>query len=304
MADGRFNKKTNTKKVFLCLSTMATLQSVLISGATSGIGRAASFSLAAHYDRLYFIARNKSKAEELADELSKAHPSCELRYFLADLSSMEETARVGEEIRATTGALDTVILNAGILGPEKRVETPEGHELTFATNHLSVFLLAHKVLPLLEKSPRGRIITTSSEAHRLATFNRERILSKKKYSPLQDYAISKLCNILFTIQAQKEWGAHGISCHAFHPGGVNTNFGQGEGGLLRKMAFWMAKPFFISPEEGASTLIHLATTDAGLKHQGQYWNKKKIIKAKADASDPRHAKTLWDLSEALVKSYL
>lgn len=283
---------------------MTKLKTVLISGATSGIGRAASFTLAGHYQQLLFIARDKSKAGALAEELKTAHPLCEVRYFLADLSSMEETAQVGNEILNTTEQLDTLILNAGIMGPDKRVETAEGFELTFATNHLSIFLLAHKLLPLLEKSPKARMITTSSEAHRLASFNRERILSKKKYSALQDYAISKLCNILFTYQAQREWEASGISCNAFHPGGVNTNFGQGEGGLLRKMAFWMARPFFISPEQGAMTLLHLATTEAGLKHKGKYWNKKKIIRPNTSASDHQNAKMLWDLSEALVKSHL
>ena len=279
-------------------------KTILLTGATSGIGYAASLSLIQECEAFIFIARNPSKAKELSEKLSTINPKAKVHFYLADLSLMAATADVAKQILDTHTHIDTLILNAGILGPEQQTETDEGFEITFATNHLSLFLLARLLQPLLSHAEDARLIVTASEAHRLARFDRDKLLAKSKYGALQAYALSKMCNILFTQAFAKHYSDSGIKANVFHPGAVNTNFGQGEGGLLRKIAFLLAKPFFITAEQGAQTLLHLAQTDAGRKHQAKYWNKKKIILPSKDAQNEKHADALWTMSEALVKGYL
>ncbi|MGE0931643.1 SDR family NAD(P)-dependent oxidoreductase [Peijinzhouia sedimentorum] len=278
-------------------------KTILITGATSGIGKATLLKLANSPDRYIFIARNKEKAEQTKLEVIEQCKNKDVDFYLADLSRMEEVKKVADEISAKESRIDTLINNAGILGPDEKQLTDEGFELTFATNHLSMFLLSNLLLPLLEKSNTARVINVSSEAHRITSFNLNNLQGEEGYSSLRAYSLSKMCNILFTIEAAKRWQDKGIKVNCMHPGGVNTNFGEGKG-FIRNLAFILAKPFFISPEKGAETIIYLAQNDIGLKVNGKYLKKKKIIEPSKSAKDVENALKLWNLSTALVKSHL
>lgn len=278
-------------------------KTILITGATSGIGKASILALAHSQDRYIFIARNKEKAEQTKREVIEQCKNNDVDFYLADLSRMEEVKKVAAEISVKESRIDTLINNAGILGPDEKQMTDEGFEQTFATNHLSMFLLSNLLLPLLEKSDGARIINVSSEAHRITSFNLNNLQGEEGYSSLKAYALSKMCNILFTIEAAKRWQDKGIRVNCMHPGGVNTNFGEGKG-FIRNLAFILAKPFFISPEKGAETIIYLAQNDIGLKINGKYLKKKKIVEPSKSARNTENALKLWNLSTALVKSQL
>lgn len=275
----------------------------LITGATSGIGKATLLELAKSNNRFIFIARNKEKADQTKREVIEQSKNSDIDYYLADLSRMEEVKKVSKQIIAKEPYLDILINNAGILGPDEKQLTDEGFEVTFATNHLSVFLLSNLLLPLLAKSNRARIINVSSEAHKITSFNLNNLQGEESYSSLKTYALSKMCNILFTIEAAKRWQDKNIKVNCMHPGGVNTNFGEGKG-FIRNLAFILAKPFFITAEKGAETVIYLAKNDIGLKINGKYLKKKKIIEPNKSASNPENALKLWNLSSALLKSKL
>jgi len=276
---------------------------ILITGATSGIGKATLLELAKTPNRYIFIARNKEKAEKTKREVIEQSKNEDVDYYLADLSRIEEVKKVALQIIEKEPQINTLINNAGILGSDEKQMTDEGFELTFATNHLSAFLLSNLLLPLLEKSKGARIINVSSEAHRITNFNLNNLQGEESYSSLKAYALSKMCNILFTTEAAKRWQDKNIKVNCMHPGGVNTNFGEGKG-FLRNLAFILAKPFFISAEKGAETVVYLAQNDIGLKINGKYLKKKKIIEPNKSAQNAENALKLWNLSTALLKSYL
>jgi NAD(P)-dependent dehydrogenase (short-subunit alcohol dehydrogenase family) len=283
---------------------MQTYQTALITGATSGIGRAAIFELAKKYEKVIFTARDIQKAELLKEELEKVTGNKAISYYLGDLSLMKDTSAICHGVIREHSSLDCLVLNAGILGSDQRQLTEEGFEQTFATNHLSPFLMSHLLLPLLRKSETPRIVIVSSEAHRISRFDLMNLQGERKYRALNSYSLSKMCNILFAKEAAERWQDDRMKVNALHPGGVRTNFGKNGGGVLRTVAFLMAKPFFISAEQGAETLVYLATTDAGVKLNGQYLKKKKVIQPSGDANSADNAQKLWDYSLALVKSKL
>ncbi len=278
-------------------------KTILITGATSGIGKATLLELAHTPNRYIFIARNKEKAEQTKREIIEKSKNKDVDYYLADFSRIEEVKKVANQILEKEAQINILINNAGILGPDNKQITDEGFELTFATNHLSAFLLSNLLLPLLEKSDGARVINVSSEAHRITRFNMNNLQGEESYSSLKIYGLSKMCNILFTIEAAKRWKDKHIHVNCVHPGGVNTNFGEGKG-IIRNLTFMLAKPFFISAEKGAETIIYLAQNDIGLKINGKYLKKKKIIEPSKSARSTENALQLWNLSSALLKSHL
>ncbi|HEY1878142.1 MAG TPA: SDR family NAD(P)-dependent oxidoreductase, partial [Rhizomicrobium sp.] len=230
-------------------------KTVVITGATSGIGEVAAIRLAERGARIVFTARDRDRAEDTMAALRKANPSASHAMHMADLSLLSEMKRVAGDL-SREQQIDVLVNNAGALF-NKRQETADGLEMTFALNHMAYFVITNLLLGNLKAG--ARIVSVASNAHRGAKLDFADLQSRKGYAGFPVYSKSKLCNILFNRELARRIGATGVTANSLHPGFVATRFGDNSGGLMRTV-LKVAKPIgAISPEEGAKTIIYLAS---------------------------------------------
>lgn len=264
---------------------------VVITGGTSGIGQVAAERLAHMGARIVLIARSRSRGEASLARLRELAPAQSHSIHFADVSRLPELHRVGKEVAAAETRIDVLINNAGAMFGHRQT-TEDGLELTFATNHLSYFVLAHALSERLITSAPSRIVNTSSHAHYRATLDLDDLQSARNYKAFPVYCRSKLCNILFTRVLAKRLSGTGVTTNAFHPGFVKTRFGDESGGAIGQiMGFW--KIFAISQEKGADTLIYLASSNDVAQTSGLYFYKRKPIDPSKLAQDDAVAERLW-----------
>lgn len=272
-------------------------KTVIITGATSGIGEVAAIRLAEQGARIVFTARDQERADATLAKLRKAGPGADHAVHMADLSILAQMKRIGHAL-ANEPRVDVLVNNAGALF-NKRIETVDGLEMTFALNHMAYFVITNMLLPRLE--PGARIVTTASNAHRGARLDFDDLQSRKGYSGFAVYAKSKLCNILFNRELARRIAGSGVTANALHPGFVATRFGNNSGGLLRTV-LKVAKPIgAISPEEGAKTLIYLASSPEVAGTSGEYFYECKIATPTAEARNDADARRLWEISEEIAE---
>jgi NAD(P)-dependent dehydrogenase (short-subunit alcohol dehydrogenase family) len=271
---------------------------VLITGGTSGIGRAAATALAAMGAEVVVTGRSRERGELAVEEIRDTSGNARVSLMLADLAVQAEVRGLAEEFRERYDRLDVLVNNAGII-QSKRTETPDGIELTLAVNHLAPFLLTNLLLDLLKKSAPSRIITVSSEARRGAKIDFEDLQSERRYRHFKVYGMTKLANILFTYELAERLEGTGVVANSLHPGGVNTNFGNNNRsfGTLIFRAF---KPFMRTPERGADTVVYLAVSPEAGKMTGRYLTDRKVVFSIEDPHDEVVQKRLWEVSEALT----
>jgi NAD(P)-dependent dehydrogenase (short-subunit alcohol dehydrogenase family) len=271
-------------------------KTVVITGATSGIGEIAAIRLAEQGARIVFTARDKSRAHATLEKLRQANPHSGHEVHFADLSLLCEMQRAAREIREEP-AIDVLINNAGALF-NQRIETKDGLEKTFALNHMSYFVVTNALLPKLKAG--ARIISTASDAHHRARLDFNDLQSRKGYSGFSVYSKSKLCNILFNRELARRLAGSGVTANVLHPGFVATRFGDQSGGVVSALVR-VAKPIgAISPEEGAKTIIHLASAPEAAKVSGEYFFRCAPAKPSAEALNDRDAKQLWEISAEIA----
>ena len=267
-------------------------KTIVITGATSGIGEVAAVRLAEQGARIVFTARDKARAEVTMEKLRRANGATAHVLHLGDLSLLADMKRVAGEI-AQEPQIDVLINNAGAVF-NVRQETRDGLERTFALNHMSYFVITNLLLPKLKAG--ARIVSTASGAHRRAKLDFDNLQSRNGYSGFTVYSKSKLCNILFTRELARRIAGTGVTANCLHPGFVATRFGDQSGGLLSAFVR-IAKPFGgISPEEGAKTIVYLASSPNVASVSGEYFYECKIDTPSPEARSDRDAKKLWDLS--------
>jgi NAD(P)-dependent dehydrogenase (short-subunit alcohol dehydrogenase family) len=272
-------------------------KTVAITGATSGIGEVTAIRLAEQGARIVFTARDNARADATLAKLKKANPSATHAVHMADLSRLSEMKRIGATLAAEP-QIDVLINNAGALF-NRRSETGDGLEMTFALNHMSYFVITRLLLPKLKTG--ARIVSVASNAHRGATLDFANLQNKHGYSGFAVYSKSKLCNILFTRELARRIKDSGVTANCLHPGFVATRFGDQSGGLMRA-AIAIAKPIgAISPEDGAKTMIYLATSPDVAGTSGEYFNKCRIEAPTRAAQNDADARKLWDVSAALAQ---
>ncbi len=270
-------------------------KTVVISGATSGIGQIAAEKLAAMGARLVLVARDRSRGDAEMERLSAISPGIHHAIHYADLSRLAEAKRVAAEIADAEPRIDVLINNAGALFANRLVTT-DGLELTFATNHMSYFILTHGLRERLLASAPARVVNVASDAHKSARLNFNDLQSDN-YSGFPVYGRSKLCNILFTRELAKRWKDTGVTANSLHPGFVSTRFGDESGGLL-SFGVRVAKMFAIPPEKGAETIIYLASADE--VGNGLYYYKCRPETPAKKAQDNETAQRLWRESEKIA----
>jgi len=273
-------------------------KTVVATGATSGIGEAAVLSLAQMGARIVFIARDQRRAEATLMKLETKAPGLGHRLHLADLSLMAEAHRAGQAIAASEQRIDVLINNAGAVFADRRI-TSEGLELTFALDHMAYFVLTTALRETLVASSPARVVSTSSTAHLGMSLDFSDLQSALRYNGWRTYGRSKLANILFTRELARRLVGTGVTANAFHPGVVATRFGSASGGLT-SLLMPFARPFFTSPEQGADTLVYLASSPEVVNVTGKYFAKRKAVEPSSAARDDAAAKKLWEASEALA----
>ncbi|RZS97175.1 SDR family NAD(P)-dependent oxidoreductase [Cecembia calidifontis] len=273
-----------------------------ITGPTSGIGAVTFHQLTPICKEVFFLARNKDKAQEEITKLP-AHEQSKVRFIYTDFADLDSVNKAALEIQEMTGHLDILINNAGGIFQEK-VSTKDGFELTLSANHLGHFLLTNKLMPILLKARNPKVINVSSEAHKAAKVNFEDLnYTHNTYSAFTAYANVKLFNILFTKSLVEKFGKNGLRSYALHPGVVKTNFGNEAGGIF-KLFWWMAKPFMIDAQEGAKTSIFLAKSQLPESQNGFYFKNSRPGSPSKTALSKAMREKLWTKSEALLEKYL
>lgn len=270
-------------------------KTILITGATSGIGFETALFLAKAGAHLVLTTRNVEKGEQIKKNIIEATGNTQIDLLECRMDELSSVRNAAEEFKKKYSALHILINNAGIW-ETKRKESTDGIELTFAVNHLAPFLLTNLLLNLIVQSAPARIINLASTAHKFGTINFDDIEGRKNWSSMKSYGQSKLCNVLFTKSLHEILKEKQISVNCVHPGVVATN-------LFSKMPKWFMWPFsifFISPSKGAQTSIFLATSSEAENISGKYFAKKKIISSSKESCDINIAEKLWKLSLGYV----
>lgn len=277
-------------------------QIVLVTGATSGIGKVTATELARMGAHVVLLARDAAKAEATQREIKAAVGHDKIDVLLADLSDLEQVRRAAAEFNVRYPRLDVLVNNAGLVFGSQRQLSADGNELGLATNHLGPFLLTALLLDKLRASPAARVVNLASMAYQMAKPNLADIQSERSYGAMRVYGNTKLYNIMFTQELARRLRAHGIanvSTNALHPGVVATNFGASAGGWLSTLA-QLGRPFMISVEKGAETSIFLASAPEVAATSGGFFDKKKAVAVRSSFNTPDHARQLWQLSEQLT----
>ncbi len=270
-------------------------KTIVITGASDGIGAAAARVLAAAGHRVAVVGRSPEKTEKVARELAADH-------FVADFTSLADVRRLAAELDETYPRIDVLANNAGgILGD--RTKTVDGFERTVQVNHLAPFLLTGLLLDKLLAS-RATVIQTSSAGARLfGRLDVDDLDHDHDFTPHRAYGTAKLENILFTTELHRRFHDQGLSSAAFHPGGVATNFGAESTSFFRPLyQSRIGKMVLATPERGAAQLVRFAQTEPDVDWQsGAYYEGGRVARrVNPQARDADLARRLWDRSAELV----
>jgi NAD(P)-dependent dehydrogenase (short-subunit alcohol dehydrogenase family) len=271
---------------------------VLVTGANSGIGRAASLALAKMGATVVMVARNKERGEAARSEIIRESQNGSVDLLLADLSSLESVRQLATEFQRKYSKLHVLINNAGLFNQRRHV-TVDGYEDTFATNYLAPFLLTNLQLDLLKASAPSRIINVSSVGHYNGHIKFDDLNLEKDYGGWKAYGQSKLALVLFTHELAKKLQGTGVTVNAVHPGTVATNIWSRP---LGPVGFIMALPklFMTTPKQGAETIVYLASSSEANDLNGEYLEKLKAKKSSDESYNEEIAQRLWDASAKLT----
>ena len=273
-------------------------KTVLVTGGTSGIGKATAVAMAAMGADVVVTGRDPERGGLAVEEIRAESTGGSVELMLADLAVQAEVRRLAEEFRERHDRLNVLVNNAGLVQSE-RTETPDGIETTLAVNHLAPFLLTNLLLDLLKKSAPSRVVTVSSEAQRWGNINFEDLQSRRNYKGMPVYGMTKLANIMFTYELADRLKGTGVTATCVHPGAVNTRFGTSDRGPMT-LLFRLSKPFMRTPEQGADTVIHLASSWEVEGVSGKYYSDRKWIEPQEVALAPDARRKLWEASEELT----
>ncbi|CAN5866828.1 SDR family oxidoreductase [soil metagenome] len=273
-------------------------KTVVITGASSGIGLETARALAGQGAMVTMVVRNRERGEAAIANIRGTVPDAQVDLVLADLYSLSEVRQAGAELRAKLDRLDVLVNNAGLIHPTREL-TVDGFERTFALNHLAAFLITYELRELLAASAPSRIVTVSSQGHRFSRFSWDDLATMNQWKgEAAVYGTSKLCNIWFARESARRMAARRVTSNALHPGAVASNFGQ-SGSWLFKYGTRLLKRLLLTPEQGADTSVYLASSPEVAGVTGQYFIKRKVVQPSRRARDDADAHTLWELSERL-----
>ncbi len=260
-------------------------QTALVTGATDGIGRATAMALARLGLHVILHGRRPERVAEARSAIEREVARASVETIVADFADLAAVRRMAAEVAARRGTLDVLVNNAGLYANAPSL-TIDGWESTFGVNHVAPFVLTLGLLPLLRSAPLGRIVNVSSVAHVRGRLEPATFRALAAFEPYRSYAQSKLANILFTAELQRQEPA--LAVNALHPGVVSTK--------LLTRGFGMEGPD--SLVDGAATSVWLATSADASMLRGSYCVRARPATPSPGAQDPEAARRLWVDTEA------
>lgn len=270
----------------------------VITGATAGIGRETALGLAKLGAAVVIVARDPQKAARTVDEISRVTGNGNVESVRADFASLNSVRAAAADIRTRYDAIQVLVNNAGVAN-KYRMLSEDGHELTFAVNHLAPFLLTRELLPLLLAGAPSRIVNVSSGAEAYGPIDFDDLQSEKGYRGFAVYGKTKLMNVLFTYELASRLSGTGVTANCLHPGTVATD-------MLRQLPRWLyalISPFLSTPEQGAETPVFLASSPSVDGVSGGYYEKRRAKRSSRRSYDASARQRLWAISEALVDGH-
>jgi retinol dehydrogenase 12 len=266
-------------------------KTVVVTGASSGIGRAAAIELAQRGANVVPVGRDAKRTRAVAQKVG-AEP------IQADFSSLEEVRRVAQLLLDRHDRIDVLVNNAGLVAGHRTL-TADGLELTMAVNHFAPFLLTNLLLDRLKASAPARVVTTASDAHRGGLIDVTDLNGEHKWSAWSAYGTSKLANILFTRALARRLEGTGVVANCLHPGVIRTGLARGAP-LPIRLGWRAASVFFGSPRKGAATIVYLASAPEAADLTGGYFSDSRPATPSVQAQDDDLAEQLWDASARLT----
>jgi len=271
-----------------------TSKTIVITGASDGLGAAAARRLSRNGDKVVVVGRSQSKTITVAEEIGAD-------YFVADFSDLSQVRALAEKIRSEYPRIDVLANNAGGMNKETQM-TVDGLEKTYQVNYLAPFLLTTQLMDVLVES-RAAILNTTSSSHRLLPrVSVTDLENTDRRGPTIAYALTKLAIVLFTMELHRRYHDRGISAATFHPGFVQSNFGDASGSrflYFMEHRVRLVNRFISTPDVAAERLVWLASSRPGIDWRpGEYYVKNKIAKANRLAYDPALSRELWDRTMA------
>ncbi len=271
----------------------------LVTGASSGIGKAAARGLAASGATIVLLCRNEKRGKAAQEDIIREYSDASVELLLADLASLDEVRTAANEFGDRFDRLDVLINNAGVFAGRRREVTGDGYELTFAVNHLAAFLLTNLMLDRMKACAPSRVVTVASVLHARGAIRFDDLQAVQSYSALGAYAQSKLANILFTRELARRLEGTGVTANCMHPGVVSTDLLSGNISFAG-LGFLLARPFLRKPEKGADTIVYLATSPEVAEISGCYFVDRAAVSSSPASQDSGDAQRLWEVSEELT----
>lgn len=278
----------------------------LVTGATSGIGKATAFELAKRGARVVLLCRNRQKGTAVVSELQRGTKNSAIDLLLADLSSQQQIRAAAAEFAQKYDRLHVLINNAGAMFP-RRMESSDGIEMTLAVNHLAPFLLANLLIDTMKSSGSARIINVNSDAHEQGRIDLADLQMRNHYGRgvgMRAYANAKLANLLTVYELARRLQGTSVTVNALHPGYVSTNIvniGAATGLWRLAVPFWgLAMRLILTPAQGAATSIHLACSPQVSHISGKYFEKCVPVASSRASHDKAMQARMWQLSEELT----
>lgn len=271
----------------------------LVTGATAGIGRVAAEKLAKANATVVVVGRNDEKCRTVVDEIKTATGNQNVSYMVADLSSRKSIKTLTDQFKQAHARLDVLVNNAGAIYFDRKMSADD-IEMTMALNHFGYFWMTIDLLDLLKSSAPSRIVTVSSNAHRRGAFDVSKFPERDAALGYAMYAKSKFANVLFSNELSRLLEGTGVTSNCLHPGVVATGFGAGNG-LIGGVIRTFASIFGVSPEEGAKTIVYLATADEVANETGKYFVNEKATTPSKPSTDDAAAKLLWQKSTEITQ---
>lgn len=271
----------------------------LVTGGTSGIGKVAATALASQGAEVVITGRNPQKTRDCAEGIQAETGNDSVQYLLVDYSDLHQVTKLAAAFKNRYSHLDVLLNNAGTYC-NTRIRTDYGVEKTFLVNHLAPFLLTNLLLDVIRSSAPARIVNVASAAHHFATLNFDDLGFEHGYFGFSAYARSKLANILFTYELARRLEGSGVTVNAVHPGHVATNIWNNDLSIFGPVIKLINRLIAITPQQGADTLIYLASSPDVAQVTGKYFIKRKAVSSSALSRDKNAARKLWEVCEKLV----
>lgn len=269
----------------------------IVTGANTGIGKITAGDLASRGAHVILACRNEAKTAPVVDEIKRVTGNDAVRFYPIDLTDLGSVRACADALLAEPTPIHTLINNAGMAG--LRGQTAAGFELAFAANHLGHYLLTRLLLPRLTAAAPARVVNVSSRSHYQAKGIDWAALRQpsKSYTGMTEYAVSKLCNVLFAKELARRTEGTGVTTYALHPGVIASDIW---GRRMPRPLAWLATRFMITTEQGALTTLHCATALELAGASGRYYDDRKEKRPSRLADDAALATELWTRSAEWV----